>query len=197
VTRTRISDDVPFVGVFGGSFNPPHLAHVLGLAVVLARYEVERILVIPTYQHPFAKSLAPYADRVAMCELAMGWLPKVEISRVEEELGGESRTLRTLEHLRSAIPDRPLRFIMGADLVVESSKWYGFDRIAALAPPIVLGRAGVNFPGAPASVLPSISSTEIRAAFADGESARLAELVPRKVIAYALARQLYAKESAP
>ena len=191
----------PFVGVFGGSFNPPHLAHVLALAVVLARYEVDRILVVPTYRHPFAKSLAPYADRVAMCELAMGWLPKVEVSRVEEELGGESRTLRTLEHLKSAFPDKPLRFIMGSDLVVESSKWYGFDRITALAPPVVLGRAGVDLPGAPASVLPAISSTEIRALLAsgpDGDTARLLDLVPRKVVAYALARGLYAnaKETA-
>jgi nicotinate-nucleotide adenylyltransferase len=189
------ADDAPFVGVFGGSFNPPHLAHVLALAVVLARYEVERILVVPAFRHPFAKSLAPYADRVAMCELAMGWLPKVEISRVEEELGGESRTLRTIEHLRGAFPDRPFRFIMGSDLVVESSKWYGFDRISELAPPIVLGRAGVTYPGAPASVLPEVSSTEIRAALASGESDHLAELVPRTVIAYAVARQLYAKEA--
>ena len=97
---------------------------------------------MPTYQHPFAKALAPYEDRVKMCELAMGWLPRVEISRVEEELGGESRTLRTIEHLRAQHPDWQLRFIMGADLVVESSKWYGFDRIVELAPPIVLGRVG-------------------------------------------------------
>jgi nicotinate-nucleotide adenylyltransferase len=129
-----------------------------------------------------------------MCELAMGWLPKVEVSRVEEELGGESRTLRTIEHLRSSLPDKPLRFIMGSDLVVESSKWFGFERIAALAPPIVLGRAGISYPGAPASVLPAISSTEIRAAFGEGASAisRLAELVPRDVIAYALSHRLYA-----
>ena len=58
--------------IFGGSFNPPHLAHVLAVTVVRAREEVDRVLVIPTYQHPFAKSLAPYDDRVKMCELAMG-----------------------------------------------------------------------------------------------------------------------------
>jgi nicotinate-nucleotide adenylyltransferase len=177
--------------VFGGSFNPPHLAHVLALAVVLARFEVERLLVVPTYQHPFAKSLAPYDDRVEMCRLAMGWLPRVEVSRVEEELGGESRTLRTIEHLRTKLPGKALRFIMGADLVVESAKWFGFDRIAELAPPIVLGRSGVDYPGAPASVLPSISSTEIRARLAEGNLGALAELVPREVVAYATERGLY------
>jgi len=130
-----VSGGSPLVGVFGGSFNPPHLAHVLALAVVLARFDVEKLLVVPTYRHPFAKSLAPYEDRVRMCELAMGFLPRVEISRVEEELGGESRTLRTIEHLHAQHPDWSLRFVMGADLVLESSKWHGFDRIAALAPP--------------------------------------------------------------
>lgn len=185
----------PIVGVFGGSFNPPHLAHVLALAVVLARFDVDKLLVVPAFQHPFAKSLAPYEDRVTMCELAMGWLPRVEVSRVEEELGGESRTLRTIEHVRAAHPDKPLRFIMGADLMLESSKWYAFDRIVALAPPIVLGRVGVAYPGAPAPVLPAISSTEVRAKLGeeDAELGPLAELVPKGVLEYARARRLYAR----
>jgi nicotinate-nucleotide adenylyltransferase len=179
------------VGVFGGSFNPPHLSHVLALSVVLARFDVERILVVPTYQHPFAKSLASYDDRVKMCELAMGWLPRVEISRVEEELGGESRTLRTIEHLHTKHPEWPLRFIMGADLVVESSKWFGFERISALAPPIVLGRVGVKYEGSPAPVLPEISSTEVRAMIGRGDWAALEPLVPREVIAFAREHGLY------
>lgn len=188
-----MNGDGRIVGVFGGSFNPPHLAHVLAVAVVLARYDVERLLVVPTFQHPFAKSLAPYEDRVRMCELAMGWLPRVVVSRVEEELGGESRTLRTIEHLRAQHPDWNLRFLMGADLVVESSKWYGFDRISALAPPIVLGRAGVDYEGAPPAVLPAISSTEVRAKIARGSWADVEELVPREVLAHVRARRLYAE----
>ena len=179
------------VGVFGGSFNPPHLAHVLTLAVVLARFDLDRLLVVPTFQHPFAKSLASYEDRVKMCELAMGWLPRVEISRVEEELGGESRTLRTLEHLRAQHPGWSLRFVMGADLVVESAKWFGFDRIMELAPPIVLGRVGVTYPGAPPAVLPAISSTEVREKIARGAWEELEPLVPKAVLAHARARGLY------
>jgi len=182
----------PIVGVFGGSFNPPHLSHVLAVTVVLARFDVEKILVVPTYQHPFAKALASYEDRVRMCELAMGWLPRVEISRVEEELGGESRTLRTLEHLHAQHPEWSLRFVMGADLVLESSKWYGFDRITELAPPIVLGRVGVSYEGAPVAVLPNVSSTEVRARIGEGRFEELEALVPREVLAHARARGLYA-----
>lgn len=181
----------PVVGVFGGSFNPPHLAHLLAVTVALARFDLARVLVVPTYRHPFAKALASYEDRVKMCELAMGWLPRVEISRVEEELGGESRTLRTLEHLRAQHPDWSMRFLMGADLVVESSKWYGFDRITELAPPIVLGRAGVRYEGAPPAVLPEISSTEVRAMIGEGRLAEAEPFVPRAVLAYARERGLY------
>jgi nicotinate-nucleotide adenylyltransferase len=181
----------PIIGVFGGSFNPPHLSHVLALAVVLARFDVERLIVVPTYQHPFAKSLAPYDDRVEMCKLAMGFLPKVEISRVEEELGGESRTLRTLERLREIHPGKTMRFVMGADIVLESTKWFGFPRIVEIAEPIVLGRVGVTFDGAPIPVLPAISSTEVRSRIADGDFEALAELVPRTVLDHVRARGLY------
>jgi nicotinate-nucleotide adenylyltransferase len=195
VSTAASGSTTPIVAVFGGSFNPPHLSHVLAVAVVLARFDVERLLVVPTFQHPFAKALAPYDDRVKMCELAMGWLPRVEVSRVEEELGGESRTLRTIEHLRTVYPNKPLRFIMGADLMLESSKWYGFDRISALAPPIVLGRAGIEYPGAPLPVLPAISSTEVRAKLGagNGDLGAIEELVPRTVVEYARARRLYSK----
>jgi nicotinate-nucleotide adenylyltransferase len=180
------------VVVFGGSFNPPHLAHVLAVSVVLATEDIDRILVIPTFQHPFAKTLAPYEDRVAMSELAMGWLPKVEVSRVEEELGGESRTLRTLEHLQETKPEWALRLLMGADLLLESPKWFGFDRITAIAPPLVLGRAGVELAGAPPAVLPAISSTDVRAKIAQGRWDELTALVPRAVLAHIRARGLYA-----
>ncbi len=181
----------PITAIFGGSFNPPHLAHVLALSVVHARFDVEKILVVPTFQHPFAKSLAPYEDRVKMCELAMGWLPRVEVSRVEEELGGASRTLYTIEKLQSQMPDAKFRLVIGADIMVESAKWFRFDRIRELAPPIVLGRVGVTFDGAPPAVLPAISSTEVRAALASGNLEAIEPLVPRAVIDYATAKSLY------
>lgn len=193
---TQDTSNRAIVAVFGASFNPTHLAHVLALAVVHARYEVDRIVVVPTFQHPFAKQLAPFEDRVKMCELAMGFLPRVEISRIEEELGGESKTLRTLEKLQERHPGKQLRLMMGADIIVESAKWHRFDRIKELAPPIVLGRVGVSYEGAPAPVLPNISSTEVRRAFASKESSPvLEELVPRKVVEYARARSLYMPSS--
>ena len=180
------------VAFFGGSFNPPHVAHVLAVAYALTTQEIDRVLVVPTFRHPFAKPLAPYADRVEMCERAMAWMPRVEVSRVEEELGGESKTLRTLEHLQAAHPDWSMRLLMGADLLAEAPRWFRFDAIRAIAEPMVLGRCGVEADGAPPPILPAISSTDVRTKIAAQAWDELAAYVPREVIAIIRARGLYA-----
>ena len=181
------------VAIYGGSFNPPHLAHMLAATVVLATHEVDRLLVVPTFRHPFAKALASYEDRIAMCELAMGWIPSVSVSRVEEELGGDSLTLRTLEHLQAGHPDWKLRLVLGADLLLDAPKWHKFEGVMKLAPPIVLGRTGFEGNGAPPAVLPAISSTAVRAMIANREWEGLASLVPRKVLEHVRARGLYGR----
>jgi nicotinate-nucleotide adenylyltransferase len=180
------------VAVFGGSFNPPHVAHVLACALVLSVEEVDRVLVVPAFKHPFAKALAPYDDRVAMCELATAAMPAISVSRVEQELGGDSLTLRTLESLARLHPDWRLRLVIGADILGEAPRWFGFDAIAKLAPPIVLGRAGVEAEGAGPTLLPEVSSTRVRAAIARGDWAEAEKVVPRAVLAHVRARGLYA-----
>jgi nicotinate-nucleotide adenylyltransferase len=179
------------VAIFGGSFNPPHVAHVLACALVLSIEDVDRLLVVPAYKHPFAKSLAPFDDRVLMCELATAWMPRVEVSRVEEELGGESRTLRTLHHLAQTHPRWSLRLIIGADVLAEAPRWLGFEAIEKLAPPIVLGRAGVDVPGGGPVLLPDVSSTQVRSAIAQGAWVEAARLVPRAVLEHVRAKRLY------
>jgi nicotinate-nucleotide adenylyltransferase len=179
------------VAVFGGSFNPPHIAHVLACALLLSVEEVDAILVVPTYRHPFAKALEPFEDRLRMCELAMGWIPRVEVSSVEAQIGGDSRTLRTLEHLTEAHPDWALRLVIGADILAEAPRWFGFDAITKLAPPIVLGRQGVDAPEAGPALLPDVSSTQVRAWIAKGAWREAGRVVPRPVLAHVRARGLY------
>jgi nicotinate-nucleotide adenylyltransferase len=171
------------VAVFGGSFNPPHVAHVLACALVLSVEDVERVLVVPAFQHPFSKQLAPFDDRVAMCNLAMGWIPGVEVSRVEQELGGESRTLRTLEHLTSVYPEWRLRLVIGSDILADAPRWAGFEAIERLAPPIVLARG--------AGELPATSSTAIRDAIARCAWDEVKRAIPRPVLSYLRERNLY------
>ena len=180
------------VAVFGGSFNPPHVAHVLAVAYVLACADVDRVLVVPCFRHPFAKSLAPFAARMEMCRLAFADLARVEISNVEEELGGDSLTVRTLERLAERHPDWAMRLVVGADVVHEMDRWTSPDRVRALAPPIILGRVGFALPkdlADAAAVLPEVSSTAIRAAIARGD--RASKLLPRRVAAYVAQQGLY------
>jgi nicotinate-nucleotide adenylyltransferase len=188
----------PEVFVFGGSFNPPHVAHTLLLCAAKAMANPERLIVIPTFQHPFAKSLAPYEHRLAMCELAFGWIPGVSISTIEQELGGESKTLRTLEKLAEMHPAWRLRLLIGSDILTEASKWFGWDRIVELAPPFVLGRKGVMAAansGAQESerraFLPEVSSTQVRHRLANGED--VSDLLPKTVMQYVRAHDLFAK----
>jgi nicotinate-nucleotide adenylyltransferase len=157
--------------------------------------EVDRLLVVPTFRHPFAKTLAPFDDRVAMCTLAVSFMRAVEVSRVEEELGGDSKTLRTLEHLAATHPDWQLRLVIGADILAETPKWFGFDAIARMAPPLVLARAGVEAPGAGPVLLPEVSSTSVRAAIANGCWDDVRGLVPREVLAVIRAKGLYGSQA--
>lgn len=178
--------------IFGGSFNPPHLAHTLALCAARAMLEPARMLVVPTFQHPFAKALAAYEDRVHMCELAFGWIPGVEISRVEQSLGGESRTLRTLEHLQMEHPAWSMRLLVGADILGEAHKWFGWEKIVQIAPPFVLGRQGFSEAAAPKSLLPELSSTEVRSRALRGED--ISELVAKSVAKYIQEHGLYQKD---
>jgi nicotinate-nucleotide adenylyltransferase len=183
------------VAVYGGSFNPPHVAHVLACALVLAVEDIERVLVVPTFVHPFAKPLAAYEERIAMCALAFSGMPGVEVSRVEQELGGESRTLYTLEHLAATHAHWHLRLVVGADILHEAPRWFGFDQITRLAPLIVLGRAGIEAPGAGLPLLPEVSSTRVRESIARRDWTAAARVVPRAVLSHIQERGLYAAQS--
>lgn len=183
------------VAFFGGSFNPPHISHVLAAVYALSIAPIDRVLVVPVFRHPFSKELASFDERLEMCRLALGWIPRVEISGVERELGGESLTLRTLEHLHAEHPTWAMRLLVGADVLADLPRWHRFDRIATIAPPIILGRAGVNADDAPAPVLPAVSSTEIREALAARDLAAVRPLVPAAVVDYILERGLYGSTS--
>lgn len=178
------------VGVFGGSFNPPHVAHVLAVVYAQLIARLDSVVVIPVFQHPFAKELAPFEQRMRMCQLAFEGQAWVEVSTLERDLGGESKTLRTLERLAELHPEWRLRLILGSDVVPDLPKWHRFDRIRELAEPLILPRRGFTEDDAGA-FLPEVSSTEVRRLLAAGSSAALAALLPWNVLAYARKEGLY------
>ena len=175
------------VAFFGGSFNPPHVAHQLVALYVLETASVDELWLVPCWQHPFDKSLAPYAHRLRMCELAVTALgPRARVSDIEGRLGGESRTLRTLKALRAEHPADDFWLVVGADIEPELPSWYGAEELLRTVPRIVVGRGGFAGGGL---TMPAVSSTEVRARLARGESVR--ELVPRSVEHYIAEHRLY------
>ena len=176
------------IGLFGGSFNPPHVAHQMVMLYVLETCGVDELWMIPTYHHPFAKELVDFEHRCRMCELAAAALgTRVHVSRIEGELARNvSRTLETIEALGERHPDARFRLVVGADILQETHKWYRWDRIEELAPPIVVGRAGLDVRGVE---MPAVSSTEIRSRLARGEP--VDDLVPCGVVRYIEAQGLY------
>lgn len=182
---------------FGGSFDPPHVAHVLCVSYALAVGDFERALVVPVFEHAFGKSLGDFAHRARLCELAFEGDPRVEVSRVESELPRPNYTLRTLEHLRRTRPELELRLLMGSDVVGDTSKWFGFDQVEKLAPPFVVPRAGAAGSGSASGfgLLPELSSTEVRELLAERADPRIHEqlalVLPRRVLAYIDEHGLY------
>jgi nicotinate-nucleotide adenylyltransferase len=186
------------IAVFGGSFNPPHVAHQMVALYVLETQPVDELWIVPTWKHVFGKELASYDDRVAMCELAAAPLgPRCVVSRVEEEVARRdgflaSRTLDTLEAIAAARPGAALRLVIGADILGETAKWYRWDEVVRRAPPIVVSRGGYPRPAQLASTeieITTLSSTAVRARLAAGEDA--SGLLPRSVIGYIARKGLY------
>ena len=176
--------------MYGGSFDPPHLGHVLSVAWTLSAADVDEAWVIPTWKHAFDKQhSASFEQRMVMCELAFAPFNGVAVSDVERRLGGISRTLHTLEALRSEHPDVSFRLLLGADVLPTTDRWHRWDEVVAIAPPLIIGRDGYPVPeGCPISI-PNVSSTEIRTAL-QGQR-ELYGLLPRTVIEYVRLNGLY------
>ena len=178
------------IALLGGSFNPPHVGHLMNAYYVLATREVDRVWLMPVHVHPFAKQLVPFEDRVRMCELAaQRFGGQVEVTRVEQEVPGKGRTVDTLEHLIARYPEHQFQLVIGTDILPERSKWKNFDRIQKLVEVVVVARAGFPSPEARGPTLPEVSSSEIRERLARGED--VSELVPREVLGYIAERRLY------
>jgi nicotinate-nucleotide adenylyltransferase len=156
----------------------------------LATQGVREAWLLPTWRHPFGKELAPWADRVRMCELAIAGVRGAHVCTAEEALRDDplcGRTVRTLEHLVEQHPGRRFALLVGADILPETPRWYRWDRVNQLARVVVVGRQG--YPGGEGPGLPAISSSEIRARLGRGEP--VDGLLPRRVLAHLRARGLY------
>jgi len=190
------------LGVFGGTFDPPHRGHLGVATAARERLGLDRVLLV-VGNDPWKKSperaVTPAADRLALVEaLVRGAdgqaLPGVVASDLEIRRGGASYTVVTLRELASAHPDAELFLIIGRDLVDEFASWHEASEIERLATIVVVDR-----PGYAATVKPGwmslyvepvdVSSTELRDQLRAGRDVS-AYLTPA-VMAEVRARNLY------
>jgi nicotinate-nucleotide adenylyltransferase len=170
------------VAFYGGSFDPPHVGHLLSAVYALA-LGFEKVLVVPVYEHAFGKRMAPFDARVALCRACFRGIDGVEVSELEASLERPSYTVRALERLAKDHPDWELRVLVGSDVLAETHAWHEFDRVEQLAPLFVLPRLGHEVPGLGPAVLPEVSSSEVRSLLAHRKrspdaTVRLERLVP-------------------
>ncbi len=181
---------MPTWAIFGGSFDPPHVGHVMAATWVRSATDVDAVVVVPALEHPFGKPLAPFPHRRRMAELAFAPLTRVMVSDIEARLGGASYTVRTLEALLARHPGVTLRLVIGSDLVEQVPRWREGHRVPELAPLLVVGRGGHD-DGERELVMPEVSSTAIRDRLREGKSVE--GLVPRAVIDYLARYPLYSR----
>jgi nicotinate-nucleotide adenylyltransferase len=161
------------IALFGGSFDPPHLGHLLAAAYVLATEPVDELWFVPVHHHPFQKPMhAPFEHRLRLCEELAKLLHRARASAVEQEVQGEGRTYELLEHLHQKMPGQKFAWIAGTDLDEERKTWKRWDRVMELARIVTVQRGGPKG-------IPAISSTEIRALLKSGGD--VSRLIPLSV----------------
>ena len=180
---------------WGGSFNPPHAGHQLACLVLLELEDYDRVWLVPCRTHAFGKDLAPFEHRLQMCRLvAEPFGERVVVSDVEGQAGAgrPNHTIDTLELLERR-GQRGFELVVGSDLLDELDEWHRSEQLLSRYPVLVLRRAGhpVNDGRFRQSriELPAVSSSQIRAALAAGESVR--GLVPSGVADYIQLHCLY------
>ena len=159
------------IGVFGGTFDPPHTGHALVAGDACDTLGLDTVLWIPVAQQPLkdAPPLAPASDRRRMVELAIDGDPRFSLDTVELDRGGLSFTVDTLEALAERHRGAQLALLVGADAWASFERWREPKRILELAEVAVIARAGDAVPklsGHKPEIVTArrvdVSSTEIR-----------------------------------
>ena len=181
------------LGVLGGSFNPPHIGHLVIASDAFEALGLDKLLVVPAAANPLKQkdlSAPTPQQRLEMARLTFGNDPRFEVSAMEIERGGLSYTVDTLEALAAERSGVELVLLLGADAVGSLENWKRPERIRELAKLVALGR------GDETGTLPEgvervttrridVSSTEIRSRLAAGKPIRgfVAESVERFIFA--------------
>ena len=173
--------------LYGGSFNPPHVSHVLFVVYLRALFPRARLVVVPAYGHAFGKVLLDYDFRLELLGLAFSGIEGVEISDIERELGRvPGYTVDVVEAFRQREAGRQIYVAIGADILGDLPKWHRYEDLRSQAEFIVFPREGYDSldRALPLVVLPGVSSRWVRQQMRLGEkSEALRACVPALVMA--------------
>jgi len=205
------------LGILGGTFNPIHLGHLIIAEAVRERYDLTKVLFIPSAHPPHkeGQELILASDRYRLVGLAIADNPFFEVSNIEMQREGISYSVETLKTLRETESEpSDYFFIIGGDSVPELRTWRNIEELAELCTLVVVPRPGWDIEqiateklGLPewlrqgllhnlvAAPLIGISSRDIRDTIKRGQSIRY--LVPRAVEEYILQHGLYSKPHTP
>lgn len=201
---TKSADRPARFGLFGGTFDPPHLGHVRVASDVADALSLDRLLWMPAATSPFKVDEAVTAPdvRLEMVRAVAELDPRFRVRDDEIRRGGVSYTVETLRRLREEVgPDAELFLVLGADQLASFGRWRNPEEILRLATPAIMDRAGTDaeevapeLPGMDAAVhVPvtrvDVSSTRVRERVAAGES--VAGRVPESVLRIIRRESLY------
>lgn len=196
------------VGILGGTFNPPHLAHLVCAQEAHAQLGLDRVLLMPAGEPPHKQVAAgdpSPRQRFELCRLAVGGDERLAVSPVELERPGRSYTADTLRQLHDRAPADELFFIVGGDMAASFPTWHEPETVLSLATLAVAERRGAERAAIERALAPlagaaervryfdmpriDISSSELRARVAQGRPIRY--LVPDAVADAIAAEGLY------
>jgi nicotinate-nucleotide adenylyltransferase len=189
------------IGILGGTFDPPHVGHLLLASDAREALALDRLIFVPANTQPFkadSPAVASAQDRLEMVRLAVADDAFYSVADTEISRKGLSYTVDTLEHLANRNPGAQLFLLLGEDTLAGFEKWKNPDRICEIATLAVMVRAGSATPspqaGRPGVTTVStrrvdVSSTEIRQRLRAGKSIK--GFVPEGVERFIDARGLY------
>jgi nicotinate-nucleotide adenylyltransferase len=188
------------LGIFGGSFDPPHVGHLLAAVDAFEGLSLDKLIFVPAAVQPLKAGMAAAAPhhRLSMVRLLVGADPRFGVDEVEIERAGLSYTVDTLETFAQRFPSAERFFLVGEDAMTAFGAWKAPEQIMRLARVAILrrpGAAAAELSKAPdgtislSTRLIDVSSTEIRERVRDGKSIR--GFVPESVAAFIETERLY------
>lgn len=190
------------IALFGGTFDPPTLAHEAIIDTILARKDIDELWVMPSASRQDKPDMTDEQTRLRMLQQlkkeSFGDNPRLKISTFEIDLPYATETYRTYDALKRAYPDDTFMFVYGADSYADMPNWRNGKRLQRTMGMLLVDRVGYSLPDesatirhlhVPAAIKLHTSSTDVRNAVGGGQD--YSNLVSKSVATFIVSNDLY------